>query len=126
MSGAARHGSVTLLTSRRGSCIDIDTQMLSHDASIDRKEALSTLLARYEHMERATAPETEWIALEVAVNQAFVDAERVFLNAAALQAADADDARYTEEHLNALVSLRKRIEGQVALAKAREQATSNG
>lgn len=96
--------------------------MPSHAASIDHEEKLSTLRATYERMERATAPETDWIELEVAVNQAFIDAEQVFLKAAAQQAADRDDARRTQEHMNELVSLRKRIEGQVALAKARERS----
>lgn len=77
-------------------------------------------------MERADARETEWIDLEVAVNQAFVEAEQGFLDAAARQAADADDARSTAEHLEKLASLRKRIEDQVARAKAREEAASDG
>lgn len=95
--------------------------MPSHAVSIDYEGKLSTLLATYERMERATARETAWIELEVAVNQAFIDAEQVFLKAAAQQAADRDDARRTQQHMNELVSLRKRIEGQVALAKARSK-----
>lgn len=95
--------------------------MPSLAASIDYEEKLSTLLARYERMERATPRETDWIELEAAVNQAFIDAEQVFLDAVARQAADSDDARRTQEHMNALASLRKRIEGQFALAEAREK-----
>lgn len=89
-------------------------------ASIDREQTLATLLATYERMERAIARETEWIELEVAVNQAFVDVQQVFLDAGMQQAASSD-AQRMQEHLNELVSLRKRIEGQVARAKAREK-----
>ena len=52
--------------------------MPSHAASIDHEETLSTLRATYERMERVTASETDWIELEVAVNRAFIDAERFF------------------------------------------------
>lgn len=93
--------------------------MPSHTTSIDYEETLSTLLATYERMERATARKGEWIEFEVAVNQAFIDAEQVFLSAAAQRAATSDDARRAKEHMNELVSLRERIEGQVALASAR-------
>jgi hypothetical protein len=71
-------------------------------------------------MERAAASKFEWIELEVAVNQAFIEVEQVFLNAAAQQSADPGDARRAQEHMDELVSLRKRIEGQVALASARK------
>lgn len=94
--------------------------MPSRTASIDHEAALSPLLAWYERLERATASETEWIELEVAVNQAFIDAEQGFLEAAARRAADGDDAQRTKEQLNELAALRKRIEGEVALVKARE------
>lgn len=93
--------------------------MPTHATSIDYEERLSTLLATYERMERATASKFEWIELEVAVNQAFIDVEQVFLNGAAQQASSSDDARRAQEHMDELVSLRERIEGQVALASAR-------
>lgn len=88
-------------------------------ALLDRETlALHALLATYGRMERATASKADWIELEVAVNRAFIDA----VDAAAQEAADRDGARRVQEHMNALISLRKRIEGQVALAEARERS----
>jgi hypothetical protein len=91
--------------------------MPSHAVSVDCEEKLSTLLATYERMERASARKTEWIELEIVVNQAFIDT----VDAAAQPTADSDDTRRMQEHMNQLVSLRQRIEGEIALAKAREE-----
>lgn len=93
--------------------------MASHATSIDYGKRLSTLLARYERMERAAPSKFEWIELEVSVNQAFIEVEQVFLSAVEQQVANSDDARRAQEHMDALVALRKRIEGQVDLASAK-------
>jgi hypothetical protein len=79
----------------------------------------STLLGSFERMERAEAREVEWLKLEADVFQAFVDEQHVFLYASSQGAYDVDAARLTQKHLKALVSLRKRIEDQIALAQAK-------
>jgi hypothetical protein len=94
--------------------------MPSPATSIDYEVKLATLLATYERMERANARKAEWIELEVAVTQAFIDAEQGFLNATAKQATDRQDTRRAQAHMHELVALRKRIEDQVILASARE------
>lgn len=90
--------------------------MPSHAAIIDHEKQLSNLLAAYDRLERVTARKADWIQLEVAVNRAFIDA----VDSAAQRAADSDDARRRQEHMNELVSSRKCIDGRVALATAQE------
>lgn len=93
--------------------------MPSHAAIIDYEEQLAALLAAYERLERVAARKADWIQLEVSVNRAFLGAVD-----SAAQLAGGSDARRRQEHMNELISLRKRIEGQVALATAREESQS--